>query len=260
MNDNNIIQRLDGRVAVVTGSSAGIGRATALALAAQGASVVVNARSVERAAPVVDEIEAAGGRAVAVVADLSEPGGAQALIEESAAALGGVDILVNNAGHGLVMPTEDLAEDDWRRTIELLLTAPFLLSQAAGRQMLSNGGGVIVNVSSICGHVALPRRAAYTAAKHGLVGLTRTLATEWADRGVRVVTVDPAYIATDFIKGTMKSGGFDTAAIEGRTPLSRLGSPEEVARVIAFLASDAASYMTGGSIMVDGGWMAHGGW
>jgi NAD(P)-dependent dehydrogenase (short-subunit alcohol dehydrogenase family) len=260
MSGEDTIQRLDGRVAVVTGSSAGIGRATALALARQGASVVVNARSADRAAPVVAEIEAAGGRAAAVVADLSEPGGAEQLIADSAAALGDVDILVNNAGHGLVAPSEDLSEDDWRRTIEVLLTAPFLLSQAAGRQMLANGGGVIVNVSSICGHVALPRRAAYTTAKHGLVGLTRTLATEWADRGVRVMTVDPAYIATDFIKGTMKSGGFDAAAIEGRTPLARLGSPEEVARVIAFLASDAASYMTGGSVMVDGGWMAYGGW
>jgi 3-oxoacyl-[acyl-carrier protein] reductase len=254
------IQRLDGRVAIVTGSSAGIGRATAVALAAQGAAVVVNARSAARAAPVVAEIEAAGGRATAVVADVSEPGGAERLVADAVAALGGVDILVNNAGHGLVAPSEELAEADWRHAIEVLLTAPFLLSQAAGRQMLAGGGGVIVNVSSICGHVALPRRAAYTAAKHGLVGLTRTLAAEWAGRGVRVLTVDPAYIATDFIKETMKSGGFDAAAVEGRTPLGRLGTPEEVARVIAFLASDAASYMTGGSVTIDGGWLAYGGW
>jgi 3-oxoacyl-[acyl-carrier protein] reductase len=260
MGGENGIQRLDGRVAVVTGSSAGIGRATAVALAGQGAAVVINARSEERAAPVVEEIEAAGGRAAPVVADLGEPGGAQQLIEGAIAALGGVDILVNNAGHGLVAPSEDMPETEWRKAIEVLLTAPFLCSQAAGRHMLDNGGGVIVNVSSICGHVALPRRAAYTAAKHGLVGLTRTLATEWADRGIRVLTVDPAYIATDFIKGTMRAGNFDAAAIEGRTPLGRLGSPEEVARVIAFLVSDAAAYMTGGSILVDGGWMAYGGW
>lgn len=125
--------------------------------------------------------------------------------------------------------------------------------------MLEAGRGVIVNVSSIAGQTGLPQRAAYCSAKHGLEGLTRVLGTEWAARGVRVLAVDPAYIATDFIKRTMASGSFDEATIRRRTPADRLGAPEDVASVVAFLCSDAAAYMTGSSVQVDGGWLAYGG-
>jgi NAD(P)-dependent dehydrogenase (short-subunit alcohol dehydrogenase family) len=169
-------------------------------------------------------------------------------------------VLVNNAGHGIVAPSEELPLGDWQAALDVMLTAPFLCAQEAGRHMLAQGRGVIVNVASIVAHVGLPRRAAYVTAKHGLLGLTRTLAVEWAPHGVRVVSVDPAYIATDLIQKTMRSGGFDAAALERRTPLGRLGTPEEVARTIAFLASDAASYTTGSATIVDGGWLAYGGW
>jgi NAD(P)-dependent dehydrogenase (short-subunit alcohol dehydrogenase family) len=126
--------------------------------------------------------------------------------------------------------------------------------------MLASGRGVIVNVSSITGHVGLARRAAYSATKHGLEGLTKTLAAEWSPRGVRVVSVTPAYVATNLLAGSMAAGGFTVEDIAGRTPLGRLAEPEEVARVVAFLVSDDASYITGSSIFVDGGWLADGGW
>jgi NAD(P)-dependent dehydrogenase (short-subunit alcohol dehydrogenase family) len=251
---------LDGRVALVTGSSAGIGRATALELAAWGATIAVNARSEERALPVVGEIEAAGGSAIAVAADLTDADAAAAAVEEVVERCGRIDVLVNNAGHAPIAPSEELPREAWDEALALMLTAPFVCAQRAGRHMLAQGSGVIVNVSSILAHAALPQRAAYIATKAGLVGLTRTLAVEWAPRGVRVVSVDPAYIETEMIKRSMATASFDAAALQRRTPLGRLGRPEEVARVIAFLASDAASYVTGAPVLVDGGWIAYGGW
>ena len=251
---------LDARVALVTGSSAGIGRATALELAGWGATVVVNSRSQERAQVVVDEIEAAGGRAVAIASDLSDTGSAAELVDRTVERCGRIDVLVNNAGRGVIASSEELSLEDWQGALDVLLTAPFLCAQRAGRHMLAQGSGVIVNVTSILAHVALERRAAYATAKHGLLGLTRTLAVEWAPRGVRVVSVDPAYIATELVLNSMRTGGFEAAALERRTPLGRLGEPAEVARTIAFLASDAASYTTGSPNFVDGGWLAEGGW
>jgi 3-oxoacyl-[acyl-carrier protein] reductase len=253
------INSLAGRVAIVTGSSSGIGRATAFELAAAGAAVVVNSRSQARAEPVARAIEAEGGRAIAVAADVCDSTEVAALVAATVDELGGLDILVNNAGAGFIAPSEELAEADWRRLIELDLTAPFLCAQAAGRHMLAARGGVIVNIASALGHVAMPGRAAYTAAKHGLIGLTKVLGTEWAGRGVRCVAVSPGYVATDLVKQNMRRGDFDERDIERRTPLGRLATPQEVARIVAFLASDAAAYMTATHVLVDGGWVGYGG-
>jgi 3-oxoacyl-[acyl-carrier protein] reductase len=250
---------LAGRVAIVTGSSSGIGEATAHALAAAGAAVVVNSRDQARADAVAGAIEQAGGRAVALAADVSDSEQVTALVDGAVEWLGGLHILVNNAGAGFVAPSEELSEADWRRLIDLDLTAPFLCAQAAGRHMLADGGGVIVNVASVFGHTGIPGRAAYAAAKHGLIGLTRVLGTEWASRGVRCVAVSPGYVATDLVRENMRRGAFDERDIERRTPLGRLATPEEVARVVAFVASDAASYMTGSEVLVDGGWVGYGG-
>jgi 3-oxoacyl-[acyl-carrier protein] reductase len=250
---------LAGRVALVTGSSTGIGEAIALELVAAGAAVVVNSRSRERAEPVARAIESRGGRAIAVAADVCDSAQVAALVAAAVDELGGLDILVNNAGAGFVARSEELAEDDWRRLIELDLTAPFLCSQAAGRHMLAAGGGVIVNIASALAHTAMPGRAAYTAAKHGLIGLTNVLGIEWADRGVRCVAVSPGYVGTEFVRENMRRGSFDERDIERRTPLGRLATPEEVARVVAFVASDAASYMTASHVLVDGGWVGYGG-
>ena len=250
---------LAGRVALVTGSSSGIGEAIALELAARGAAVAVNSRSRERAEPVARAIESGGGRAVAVAADVCDSTQVAALVRAAVDELGGLDILVNNAGAGFIAPSEELAEAEWRRLIELDLTAPFLCAQAAARHMLTTGGGVIVNIASALGHTAMPGRAAYTAAKHGLIGLTKVLGSEWANRGVRCVAVSPGYVATELVKENMRRGSFNERDIERRTPLGRLATPQEVARVVAFVASDAASYMTASHVLVDGGWVGYGG-
>ena len=253
-------QPLAGRVAIVTGSSSGIGRAVAAELAGRGMTVVVTSRSHERARATAAAIEDDGGTALGVAVELTDEDGPAALVERTLEAFGRVDVLVNNAGAGQVGDSETLAVEDWQRIIDLDLTAPFRCAQAAARPMLAAGRGVIVNISSLTGHIGLARRAAYTAAKHGLEGLTKTLGVEWARRGVRVMSVAPAYVDTELLAGTSKAGGFTLDDVARRTPLGRLAEPREVARVVAFLASDEASYLTGSSVLVDGGWLADGGW
>jgi 3-oxoacyl-[acyl-carrier protein] reductase len=250
-------QPLAGRVAIVTGSSSGIGRAVAAELLARGMSVVVTSRSPERAATAAAEL---GDRALGVAVELTDPDGPGALVDRTLGELGRLDVLVNNAGAGQVADSETLDPAEWQRIIDLDLTAPFRCAQAAARSMLAAGRGVIVNISSLTGHIGLARRAAYTAAKHGLEGLTKTLGVEWAGRGVRVVSVSPAYVATELLAGTSKAGGFTLDDVAGRTPMRRLAEPEEVARVVAFLVSDDASFVTGSTVAVDGGWLADGGW
>jgi 3-oxoacyl-[acyl-carrier protein] reductase len=244
-------------VALVTGASSGIGRAVAEELHARGLRVVVTSRSRERAEATA---AALGGGALGLEAELLDPATPDALVARTLEACGRLDVLVNNAGAGQVADSETLPLADWQRIIDLDLTAPFRCAQAAARPMLAAGRGVIVNLSSLTGHIGLARRAAYTAAKHGLEGLTKTLAVEWARRGVRVMAVSPAYVATELLAGTSKAGGFTMDDVAGRTPMRRLAEPEEVARVVAFLASDDASFMTGSSVRVDGGWLADGGW
>ena len=219
--------------------------------------VVVTSRSAERAR---ETAAALGEGALGLAAELTEVGSAETLVAQTLEACGRLDVLVNNAGAGQVADSEALAPDEWRRIIDVDLTAPFRCAQAAARPMLAAGRGVIVNVSSLTGHIGLARRAAYTAAKHGLEGLTKVLAVEWAARGVRVVSVSPAYVATELLAGTSKAGGFTLEEVAGRTPMRRLAEPEEVARVVAFLVSDDASFVTGSSVLVDGGWLADGGW
>jgi NAD(P)-dependent dehydrogenase (short-subunit alcohol dehydrogenase family) len=219
--------------------------------------VVVTSRSSERAQATADEL---GEGAVGVGVELTDADAPAALVDRALEELGRLDVLVNNAGAGQVADSATLDPADWQRIIDLDLTAPFRCAQAAARPMLAAGRGVIVNVSSLTGHVGLARRAAYSAAKHGLEGLTKTLGAEWAPRGVRVVSVAPAYVETELLAGTMAAGGFTAQDLAGRTPLGRLAQPEEVARVVAFLASDDASYVTGSSVLVDGGWLADGGW
>jgi 3-oxoacyl-[acyl-carrier protein] reductase len=251
---------LAGMAAVVTGSSMGIGAVIAERMASAGARVVVNSRDPRRASDVAAELVAAGHEAIGVGADVTDPDGPARLVDTCVEAFGTLDVLVNNAGIPLVRPAEDITASEWSRLLDLNLTAPFRCAQAAARVMLPRRRGVIVNISSIYGAIAIPGRTAYSTAKHGLDGLTQALAVEWADRGVRVVSVNPAYVATRLVKEAMNDGGFSAVDLERRTPLGRLASPVEVADTVVFLASHAAAYITGVRLPVDGGWLAYGGW
>lgn len=246
--------KLSDRVAVVTGSSRGIGRAIAEAFAAEGASVVVNSRDEATARETAAEI---GEEALGLAADVSTEDGAQRLIEETIDLYGRIDILVNNAGQSMVRDTLELSYRDWQSTLDLNLTAAFLCSQGAARRMLAGDGGVIINIASVTSFAAFPRRLAYATTKAGLVMMTKVMAVEWAPR-VRVNAIAPGFIETDLVRELQSEGKLDFDVLRRRTPLGRLGTPQEVAKAALFLASDDAGYITGETLVADGGWLAYG--
>jgi 3-oxoacyl-[acyl-carrier protein] reductase len=247
-----------GKVAVITGSSSGIGLEVAQQFAAAGARVVTNGRTAERAQAAAQEIEAAGGTAVGISADLRTFDGAQQLISGAIDAFGGVDILVNNAGISMIARADELDPAEWERAIATNLSGPYFCSRAAYPAMKDRGGGVIINLGSAAAHVGLPLRVAYCAAKHGMSGLTKVLALDWAPDGIRILQIDPAYIKTPLDERDQTTGGYDDAAVERRTPLGRFGTLSEVAKMVLVAAGPDSSYMTGSSILVDGGWVAYG--
>jgi NAD(P)-dependent dehydrogenase (short-subunit alcohol dehydrogenase family) len=172
-----------------------------------------------------------------------------------------VDALINNAGISLITPAEDIALADWKRVLDVNLTGPFLMCQTFGRVMLEQGAGSIVNISSIAGLLGVADRAAYNASKHGLIGLTRTLAAEWGGRGVRVNAVCPGWVKTEMDARDMGSGAYTDADIQGRVPMGRFATPEDIAQAVAFLADDARSgFVNGHALSVDGGWFADASW
>ena len=247
-----------GQVAVITGSSSGIGLEVAQQFAAAGARVVTNGRTAERAQAAAQEIETAGGTAVGIGADLRTFDGAQQLISGAVDAFGGVDILVNNAGISMIARADELDPAEWERAIATNLSGPYFCSRAAYPAMKDRGGGVIINLGSAAAHVGLPLRVAYCAAKHGMSGLTKVLALDWAPDGIRILQIDPAYIKTPLDERDQTTGGYDDAAVERRTPLGRFGTLSEVAKMVLVAAGPDSSYMTGSSILVDGGWVAYG--
>jgi NAD(P)-dependent dehydrogenase (short-subunit alcohol dehydrogenase family) len=252
--------KLAGRVAIVTGSSMGIGEAIAAAFLREGARVVVNSREQKRADEAAARLTRPGGEAAAVAADVATRAGVDRLVDEAVRRWSRLDVMVNNAGTSMIAPSVELAEADWRRTLDLNLTGAFLGCQAAARVMLPRGAGSIINIGSILGQLGLPKRAAYCASKHGLIGLTKVVGVEWGRQGVRVNCINPGYIKTPMDVHDQAVGDYTDADITRRTPAGRFGSPADVATAAVWLASDDSAYVTGTSIDVDGGWVAYAGW
>ena len=247
------------KVAVVTGAAQGIGRRAAEVLAEQGHSLVLaDLRAATETAAAVRE---RGADVLDVPGDVSAEEHVTDLAERVQERFGRDDVLVNNAGISLIAPAADTTPAQWRRVLEVNLTGPFLLCRAFGPIMLAAGAGSIVNVASIAGLGGVADRVAYNASKHGLVGLTRTLAAEWGGHGVRVNAVCPGWVKTEMDDADQAAGVYVDADIVERTPMARFASPDDVAAAIAFLADPAASgYVNGITLPVDGGWTADLSW
>ena len=247
------------RVAVVTGAAQGIGRRTAEVLAERGYAVAV--LDLQSAAAVCDLLRGRGADVLEIRGDVSAEADVERAAREVEQRWGRADALVNNAGISFIRPAEETGSGEWRRVIDVNLTGPFLLSRAFGRIMLRQGEGAIVNVASIAGLAGIGDRAAYNASKHGLVGLTRTLAAEWGGRGVRVNAVCPGWVKTEMDVADQASGSYSDADIENRVPMARFARPDDIAQAIAFLADPQLSgFVNGETLRVDGGWLSDGSW
>jgi len=248
--------KLSDKTAIVTGARRGIGRAIALALAREGANVAVADISLEDCQKVVAEIEKVGSKGLAVQCDVTATPQVEAMVAKTVARFGKLDILVNDAGIIAYKPFLELSDEDWDRVISVNLKGQFLCARAAAREMIKHKWGRIINIASIssggCG-IAFPLIAHYTASKGGVMALTEALALELTSQGINVNAICPGAIDTDMTKGAKESGQLE--ALLTRIPIGRLGKPEEIASLAAFLASEEASYISGAAIVVDGGWL-----
>jgi NAD(P)-dependent dehydrogenase (short-subunit alcohol dehydrogenase family) len=249
---------MEGKVAIVTGGSAGIGRATAVAFAAEGASVTVADVDDDRGKEVVVAIEESGGHAFFVHADVSVADDVRAMVEATVERFGRLDFAFNNAGiEGQPAPTAECTRENWDRTLGINLTGVFLCMQAEIPAMLASGGGAIVNCASIAGLVGFPGMVAYVATKHGVVGATRATALELAPQGIRVNAVCPGAIETEMVMRAAQAQPELIDQTVAAHPLGRMGRPEEIASSVLWLCSESASFVTGQALAVDGGYTTH---
>jgi 2-dehydro-3-deoxy-D-gluconate 5-dehydrogenase len=247
--------RLDGKTALVTGASSGLGQAVAIALAEAGADVMCHCRSEGNADNTIEAIDKTGRRAACVPGDMSNKDAPKAIVDATIREFSGVDILVNNAGMIRRAPATDFTEEDWSTVIEVNLSSVFRMSQAAGRHMIEKGSGKIINIASLLsfqGGITVP---AYTASKSGVAGLTRALANEWAKHNVNVNAIAPGYMTTKNTTALRSDENRNRQILE-RIPVGRWGDPDDLNGAAVFLASEASKYIHGHLLVVDGGWMA----
>jgi gluconate 5-dehydrogenase len=246
---------LSGRKALVTGASRGIGEALAVGLANAGADVAVAARELSSLAAAESAISATGRRAAAIAIDVREPAAIRVGVEKAAQELGGLDILINNAGVEEVRDSLAVDEVLWDRIVDTNLKGAFFCAQAAGRIMAPAKGGAIVNLCSLTSEVGVPTAVAYGSSKSGLLGMTRALATEWAAKGIRVNGIGPGYFRTDLTEVFYQDAAWQEAML-AKIPLRRFGRLDDLVGAAVFLCSDAAAYITGQCLYVDGGYLA----
>jgi NAD(P)-dependent dehydrogenase (short-subunit alcohol dehydrogenase family) len=249
--------RLEGKIALVTGGGSGIGQATALAFAREGAKVVVADILVEGGEATVSQIKNGGGDAIFVKTDVSQDAEVEAMVQKAVATYGRLDCAFNNAGiAGAAARTADYTQKQWDRVIGINLTGVWLCMKYEIAQMVKQGGGAIVNTASVAGLVGFRHGPAYVAAKHGVVGLTKTAALEYAKANIRVNAVCPGVIQTPMFERGLKVDPRIGETMSAREPIGRLGKPEEIAEAVVWLCSEAASFVTGLPMAVDGGWVA----
>jgi NAD(P)-dependent dehydrogenase (short-subunit alcohol dehydrogenase family) len=248
-------KRLNGRIAVITGASRGLGRAMALALAAEGATIALVARDLSRLDETQRAISGAGGRAQSFPADVSDEAQVRKLEQDVAAAFGQVHILVNNAGINVRKPVVEFTLADWRRVLDTNLTSAFLMCRSFIPHLRGRGYGRILNMASIMAWISLPGRAAYSATKSGLLGFTRALALELAGDGVTANTISPGPFATEMNTPLLDNPELNQFFVS-RVPLGRWGRVEDIGQLALFLCSDDAGFITGTDILIDGGWTA----
>jgi 2-deoxy-D-gluconate 3-dehydrogenase len=246
--------QLTGRVALVTGGNRGLGQAIALGLAEAGADVACASRSANDS-EIRAQVEALGRKFLSLKADLARPDDRVGLVDKVVESFGKLDILVNNAGSGTRFPPEEYPMSDWRELLEVHLISAFDLSQQAGRHMLPRGRGKIINIGSVMSYEAGLNISSYAAAKHGIAGLTKSLAVSWSAQGINVNCIAPGYFETN-MSNSLKYHPVRGPQILDRIPAGRWGMPEELKGLAVFLASDASNYMHGSIVPIDGGWLA----
>jgi len=248
--------KLKNKIAIVTGSGRGIGKSTALELAKEGAKVVVSDIDIKECQNVCDEIKKIGSDAIAVKCDISKKSDVDAMIKKIMQKFQKIDILINNAGVVLMKPFVEMTEKDWDFVLDINLKGVFLCTNAVAKQMIKQKSGKIISVASIAGEVGFMNTSAYCASKAGIINLTRELAMELSPHNINVNAIAPGVIATKMTEDMLKDKKTKEVLLAS-TPLGRVGQPEEIGKAVVFLASDDSNFITGHTLVVDGGWLTH---